>query len=283
MNLLKSIIKIFKDYTSGFPFLLFVTGGVAVGTFIFIFRNHENFQFDKLAYIVIISAFWVVFSDIAKKRKIINQHLHFVFDSIVYLLLYSSIIYFTGGYEGGLFFLFFLATVSAPLFGTIIETFIFIIFLSATTFFIHSFDHLIKGEIIDNYGTGLILLQIVLYFIIAGVNKYFLERIKTDEQEKRVLIEKFAKECTEEVKIKTQGLKEAQEQLKNINIELEKRVVERTAELEELKNNLEKRVEERTKELGEKVKELERFQSLMVGREIKMIELKKEVEKLKAK
>ena len=42
-------------------------------------------------------------------------------------------------------------------------------------------------------------------------------------------------------------------------------------------------VEERTKELEEKVKELERFQGLMVGREIKMIGLKKEIEKLKAK
>jgi len=283
MIFFKSIIKIFKDYTSGVPFLLFMAGGIAVGTFLFIFRNHSNFQFDKLISIIIISAFWIVFSDIAKKREMINRRLHFIFDSIAYLLFYSLIIYFTGGYSGGLFFLFFLATISAPLFGTIIETIIFLIALSAVTYFVYIFNNFIIGEPVSAYHSGILILQSSLYFIIAGVNKYFLEKIKGDEKEKRTLVEKFAEKCTEEVKIKTQGLEEAQKQLKNINTELEKRVVERTAELEKLKNNLEKMVEERTKELEEKVKELERFQSLTIGREMKMIELKKEIEKIKAK
>jgi len=46
---------------------------------------------------------------------------------------------------------------------------------------------------------------------------------------------------------------------------------------------LEEQVKERTKELQEKVEELERFHRLAVGRELKMIELKKEIEKLKKK
>ena len=76
-------------------------------------------------------------------------------------------------------------------------------------------------------------------------------------------------------------IKKKDEQLNKINLELDKKVTERTAELEELKNNLEKTVEERTKQLQKKVDELERFQELTVGRELKMIELKKEMEKLK--
>jgi PAS domain S-box-containing protein len=66
-------------------------------------------------------------------------------------------------------------------------------------------------------------------------------------------------------------------------------------ELKKLQNELEKKVEERTKELQEKVielenvkkelerriVELERFQKITVGRELKMIELKKEIKRLK--
>ena len=54
------------------------------------------------------------------------------------------------------------------------------------------------------------------------------------------------------------------------------------AELEGLKNNLENIVKERTKELQAKLEELERFHDLTVGREMKMIELKKEIAALKS-
>lgn len=77
-------------------------------------------------------------------------------------------------------------------------------------------------------------------------------------------------------------LKFAQNQLKETNLYLETRIKERTAELIKLKNNLEKIVFERTKELHEKVAELEKFKQLTVGREMKMIELKKKIEELKA-
>ncbi len=63
--------------------------------------------------------------------------------------------------------------------------------------------------------------------------------------------------------------------LKELNDVLDIKVNERTHELEEAKNELEKNVEERTKELNEKVEELEKFRKLSIGRELKMIELKK--------
>ena len=52
-------------------------------------------------------------------------------------------------------------------------------------------------------------------------------------------------------------------------------------QLKEAKLGLEEQIKDRTKELQEKVEELEKFNKLAVGRELKMIELKKEIDKLK--
>lgn len=54
-------------------------------------------------------------------------------------------------------------------------------------------------------------------------------------------------------------------------------------ELKELQESLEKKVEERTKELQERIDELEKFRKLTVGRELRMVELKEEIERLKEK
>lgn len=91
------------------------------------------------------------------------------------------------------------------------------------------------------------------------------------------------------------------QQISELNATLEKKVKERTQELEDMKNvleikiaaktkalrelaeSLELKVKERTKELEKRVRELEKFQKLIVGRELKMIQLKKELEELKQK
>jgi len=52
-------------------------------------------------------------------------------------------------------------------------------------------------------------------------------------------------------------------------------------EIKKFQESLEERVKERTKELQDKIRELEKFQKITVGRELKMIELKKEIERLK--
>jgi len=84
----------------------------------------------------------------------------------------------------------------------------------------------------------------------------------------------YQEKLEKEVKEKTRELEEA----KTV---LEIKVRARTRELEELAQSLEEQVKERTKELQEKVQELEKFQKIAVGRELKMIELKKEIERLK--
>ena len=52
-------------------------------------------------------------------------------------------------------------------------------------------------------------------------------------------------------------------------------------EIKKFQESLEEQVKERTKELQDKIRELEKFNRLAVGRELKMIELKKEIERLK--
>jgi C4-dicarboxylate-specific signal transduction histidine kinase len=68
-----------------------------------------------------------------------------------------------------------------------------------------------------------------------------------------------------------------------MNSILEVRVRARTSELQKLNLTLEQKVDERTSDLEEKIKDLEKFQRITVGRELKMIELKKEIEPMRAK
>jgi len=77
------------------------------------------------------------------------------------------------------------------------------------------------------------------------------------------------------------NLLEAQEEIEIARGTLEIKVKARTMELEELTQGLEEQVKERTKELQVKVEELEKFNKLVVGRELKMVELKEEIAKLK--
>lgn len=63
--------------------------------------------------------------------------------------------------------------------------------------------------------------------------------------------------------------------------ELNNKVLKLLEELKAEKESVDKKVVERTKELQEKMNELKRFQNLSIDRELKMIELKKEIKKIK--
>lgn len=67
-----------------------------------------------------------------------------------------------------------------------------------------------------------------------------------------------------------------------VNIMLEV-IREQIDELQKAKEGLEQKVRERTRVLEEQKYELERMNELMVGRELKMIALKNEIEQMKSK
>lgn len=78
-----------------------------------------------------------------------------------------------------------------------------------------------------------------------------------------------------------QRIQRERESIKDAKSVLEIRVQARTRELQMLADGLEQKVQQRTKELEGKIGELERFQKLAVGRELKMVELKQEIKHLR--
>lgn len=81
----------------------------------------------------------------------------------------------------------------------------------------------------------------------------------------------------------TEKLEQSHLALQEEKTKLTIKVEARTKELKELAEQREEMVKERTKELQKKIDELERFQKLTVARELKMIELKKELKKPKGR
>ncbi len=85
---------------------------------------------------------------------------------------------------------------------------------------------------------------------------------------------------TEELILSSFSFKGKREDLEESEIILKIRVKAKTRQLQELSDSLEKQVEEKTKEIQDRLTELERFHKLTIGRELRMIEIKKEMKKM---
>lgn len=119
----------------------------------------------------------------------------------------------------------------------------------------------------SSYVVSQLLLVIACFYFIADTSGVFSERIK---EKGKLLIEEREKV--------TKAYREVEEAKKVLEIQVEAR----TKELKELTESLDEQVKARTQELQEKIRELEQFNKLAVGRELKMTELKEEIKNLKA-
>ncbi len=137
--------------------------------------------------------------------------------------------------------------------------------ITAVTYWFLIFNFSRVGSPLKPYETYLIymflMMGTILYFALIERTKIFLKellKIRSELQGAKTVLEIKVKARTEE--------------LEELTKTLDQKVGQRTKEVEESKKILEKRVDE-----------LERLHKLTVGRELKMLELKKEIKILKGK
>ncbi len=126
---------------------------------------------------------------------------------------------------------------------------------------VHKFRYLIPIGIFGN-------LPITLYFLTTFALSLYGASI-------------FANFLADILSQKEKKLREKTSQMEEVNTILEIKVQARTRAMQDLTDSLEQQVKVRTEELEGKIKEVERFNKLASGREMKLLELEKEIKTLK--
>jgi len=85
---------------------------------------------------------------------------------------------------------------------------------------------------------------------------------------------------SEALRKREEELSDTYKKISEAKATLEIKVKARTKELENLTRGLEEKIQQRTKELQARVEDLEKFSKIVVGRELKMVELKEKIEEL---
>lgn len=236
-------------------------------------------------YVFFIMFFWFlcysVYPLILKKKKTASGLYSLYFNYISLDLVFITVIIHYLGSAEWIGVIFYLVTITFA--GTILPkkkslllSFLATLFYSILVFleYFQILPHrplfALRPGIYQNLGYVLsqLLLVAAFFFFIGETSGTFSNRIK---EKHSLLIKERGKT--------SRALKEAEEARKILEV----RVQARTKELQKLTQEQEEVIEARTKELQKKIAELERFQKLTVGRELKMVELKRELKGLKEK
>lgn len=229
-----------------------------------------NVIFILLVWVLVYTSHYFIIS----KQKNFRGLYKFQFvESVFDLFFVTAIVHFLGGAEwiGPIIYLVVLiwAMSILPVKQNLILTFFYLLFYTALLIF--EYFQILPHYSVFGFSSGAFRSpQFLIVQITVTAALYFFIILSYGDT-----AEKLRKKQLETLK--------AQEELKEAKNVLEIKVRARTRELQELANNLEEQVKTRTKELQEKIEELETFQRLTVGRELKMAELKEEIKRLKEK
>ncbi len=255
---------------------MMIPGSFIVGS-IFNTKPPTGLILFSFLFVVAISIYLYLMANKVKTLADFRRLCMFYFSAVVIFL--TVLIHYLGGIEGGLGLLFYsfvimeISIILSPRQGMIITA---LAVLSFSVLALMEYSGIVphytaivgttsysslKFLIITLAGGGLLGLSFTSFA--AGRFSHVYRRVgETLEKEREELI-------------KTRS------ELEEAKNNLEVRVRARTEELEKLTENLEGQVKQRTKELQGKLEELEKFQKFAVDREIKMVELKKELEENK--
>lgn len=161
---------------------------------------------------------------------------------------------------------------------------------------VHVLEDELNGQLIestqdfDRLGQSVYILLLVTFMVSVSISVFLAFRLAKNIEDLTNVVRRFeegessvraTERGTMEAVVLAQAFNKMATSLGEQREELRKEVRERTKELEKTKESLEEKVKKRTKELQVKMDHLERFNKTMIGRELKMIELKKENEKLR--
>lgn len=234
---------------------------------------------EKINWIIFGVVLWLIsnfiFRFLIKKQTTFSGvvNLYFIYTILIEIPILATMIYNVGGVEwiGAIFFMFPIVYIS-------------IVLSKRSSFYVASAASFYY-----------ILLVLLPYFEIIPFQPFFRLGINLYQHPNYVIINILfvtatfyligyaANLFTDLLKKRTMALEKTQGELKKERVVLKEKVSERTKELEKLTKSLEEKVQGRTKELQEKMQELEKFNKLAVGREMKMIELKEKIKELEEK